>query len=90
VSGHEVAAQLVIEVSDRGPGFPPEFRPHAFERFSRADSGRARARGGSGLGLAVVHAIAASHGGTAEALNGPGGGAMVRLVIPLGEVHGKG
>lgn len=90
MSGHEVAAQLVIEVSDRGPGFPPEFRPHAFERFSRADSGRARARGGSGLGLAVVHAIAASHGGTAEALNGPGGGAMVRLVIPLGEVHGKG
>jgi heavy metal sensor kinase len=52
-----------IHVADSGPGFPAEFAPHAFERFSRADP--ARGRGGSGLGLAIVATIATAHGGSA-------------------------
>jgi hypothetical protein len=73
---------LEIEVSDDGPGFPPGFLPHAFERFARPDSGRSRGDGGTGLGLAIVRAIAAAHGGVATAGNKPGGGAVVTLRLP--------
>ena len=69
-----------LHVGDRGAGFPPDFLPHAFERFSRADP--ARARGGSGLGLAIVEAIARAHRGRAGAVNDPGGGADVWIEIP--------
>jgi two-component system OmpR family sensor kinase len=73
---------LVIEVRDRGPGFPPDFLPHAFERFRRPDRGRARSEGGAGLGLAIVRAIALAHGGRVAAGNRPGRGAAVRLELP--------
>jgi signal transduction histidine kinase len=73
---------LEISVSDSGPGFPPEFLPHAFERFHRADTARTRQHGGAGLGLAIVKAIAEGHGGRAEAANRPQGGATVRLLLP--------
>ena len=73
---------LVIEVRDSGPGFPAQFLPHAFERFGRPDSGRARGDGGAGLGLAIVAAIALAHGGRATAANRPEGGAVVRLNLP--------
>jgi two-component system, OmpR family, sensor kinase len=71
----------VIEVRDRGPGFPPEFLPYAFERFRRADYGRTRNNGGSGLGLALVSSIAQAHGGSARADNHPDGGARVRIEL---------
>ncbi|HEX6461610.1 MAG TPA: ATP-binding protein [Thermoleophilaceae bacterium] len=54
-----------LHVTDEGDGLPPEFVPHAFERFTRADG--ARSRGGAGLGLAIVSAVAESHGGSAGA-----------------------
>ena len=73
---------LDIEVRDDGPGFPAGFLPHAFERFRRPDSGRSRGDGGVGLGLAIVRAIAAAHGGAATASNRAGGGAVVRLRLP--------
>jgi signal transduction histidine kinase len=78
----DMAGLLVIEVRDRGPGFPPAFLPHAFERFARPDLGRARDAGGAGLGLSIVQAIAQAHGGRAVAGNRDGGGAVVRLEIP--------
>ena len=71
---------LVLCVADQGEGFSPEFLPHAFERFSRADV--ARAGGGVGLGLAIVEAIARAHGGSATASNRVDGGAEVTMVIP--------
>ena len=73
---------LGIQVRDDGPGFPPGFLPHAFERFRRPDTSRSRDDGGAGLGLAIVRAIAAAHGGTATAANRPGSGAMVSLRFP--------
>jgi two-component system, OmpR family, sensor kinase len=76
-------SDLDIEVRDEGPGFPSGFLPHAFERFRRPDSGRSRDDGGAGLGLAIVHAIAAAHGGVATARNRPGGGAVVSLRLPV-------
>ena len=67
--------QIVLRVADEGVGFPADFLPHAFERFSRADE--ARASGGAGLGLAIVDAVARAHGGRASAA-----GATVTLVLP--------
>lgn len=76
------SCDLGIQVRDDGPGFPPGFLPHAFERFRRPDTSRSRDDGGAGLGLAIVRAIAAAHGGTATAANRPGSGAMVSLRFP--------
>ncbi|MGW1087812.1 sensor histidine kinase [Streptomyces sp. NPDC002596] len=83
VRGAEMDARAVIEVRDHGPGFPRAFLPLAFERFRRADAARSRHGGGAGLGLAIVRSIAQAHGGSATADNAPGGGARVRLEIPL-------
>ncbi|MGN6586676.1 MAG: HAMP domain-containing sensor histidine kinase [Solirubrobacterales bacterium] len=69
-----------VRIGDHGPGFPPEFLPRAFERFSRPSG--ARSDGGSGLGLAIVHTIARAHGGEADAAN-THGGAEVWLSLPL-------
>ncbi|WP_395639898.1 sensor histidine kinase [Pseudolysinimonas sp.] len=71
---------LTLVVSDDGPGMPPEFVPHAFERFTRPDAARTSQAGGSGLGLALVRAIASAADGTAEVANTPTGfAATVRL-----------
>lgn len=67
---------IALRVSDEGRGFPPDFLPHAFERFSRADP--ARTTGGAGLGLAIVDAVARAHGGSVSAA-----GPTVTLVLPL-------
>lgn len=72
-----------VEVSDRGPGFPPAFLPHAFERFQRAEASRGRDSGGTGLGLSIVRVIVAAHGGRATAVNRPGGGASVCIELPM-------
>ncbi len=69
-----------LHVVDKGPGFPPAFLPHAFERFSRPDE--ARSGRGAGLGLALVQAIAVAHGGSAFAANRHAGGADVWLSLP--------
>jgi two-component system OmpR family sensor kinase len=76
------AATAVLEVTDHGPGLPPEIAESVFERFVRADPARARATGGTGLGLAIVAAVADAHGGTAEVLSVPGEGATFRVVLP--------
>jgi two-component system OmpR family sensor kinase len=69
-----------LHVQDWGPGFPDGFEEPAFERFTRADPGRAGR--GAGLGLSIVRMIAQAHGGDAHAANRPGGGADVWIVIP--------
>ena len=66
-----------LSVRDHGPGFAQEDLPRVFERFYRSE--RARALPGSGLGLAIVRQAAEAHGGSAEAANAPGGGAVVRV-----------
>ena len=82
VAAREDGPDLRVEVSDDGPGFPDAFLPHAFERFRRPDGGRNRDDGGAGLGLAIVQAICAAHGGRATAGNKPAGGAMVSMRFP--------
>ena len=52
-----------MSVHDDGPGFPADFRAHAFEPFRRADPSRNARTGNSGLGLAICRAIVDSYGG---------------------------
>ncbi len=71
---------LTLTVRDDGPGMPDEFLPHAFERFSRPDTARAAANGGSGLGLALVRAIVVAADGEVFVHNTrPGFEVVVRL-----------
>jgi signal transduction histidine kinase len=74
--------RITLGVADDGPGFPPDFLPHAFERFRRADTARARIDGGSGLGLAIVETIVRAHGGAVRARNRADGGALVEIMLP--------
>jgi two-component system OmpR family sensor kinase len=74
---------VVLSVRDEGDGFPPSLVPTAFDRFSRGDD--ARARGGAGLGLALVDAVARAHGGSARIE-----GAAVTITLPTaGESPGS-
>jgi two-component system, OmpR family, sensor kinase len=73
------AGQLYVEVTDTGPGLPPSLGDRAFEPFVR---GPDAVGPGSGLGLAIVRAVAEAHGGRVEAVNAPGGGTAVSLVVP--------
>jgi two-component system OmpR family sensor kinase len=70
-----------LVVADNGPGIPAAFLPHIFERFARADSAREHTSGESGLGLAIVEAIAGAHGGTITVTSQPGATAFT-LRIP--------
>jgi signal transduction histidine kinase len=72
-----------IDVSDDGPGVPPAHRARVFQRFVRLDDARARADGGAGLGLAIVAEVVAAHGGTVDVVDGPLGGALFRVRLPL-------
>lgn len=70
--------QAVVEVSDEGHGVDPDEAARVFDRFYRSAGDRSRATGGSGLGLSIVAAIVAAHGGTVSVI-----GATFTVVIPL-------
>lgn len=73
-----------VVVRDTGRGIDPSFLPHVFDRFRQEDSGRTRAHGGLGLGLALVRSIVQAHGGTVRASSaGPGSGATFEFEIPI-------
>lgn len=75
--------QAVIEITDQGPGMEYDVAARATERFYRADPGRSRERGGSGLGLSIADAVIAAHGGTIEVMSETGRGTTVRFVLPV-------
>ncbi|MCB2192455.1 MAG: HAMP domain-containing protein [Deltaproteobacteria bacterium] len=79
----EKDGQVVISVSDTGPGIATEFQPRLFERFYRVDTNRSRELGGTGLGLAIVKHIAQVHHGRVEVVSAPGQGSTFRLILPL-------
>jgi two-component system OmpR family sensor kinase len=76
--------RVELSITDDGPGIPPELLPELFERFTRADTSRARdldaAGKSTGLGLAIVDAVVAAHGGSITVTSRPG---RTRFVIYL-------
>jgi signal transduction histidine kinase len=74
-----------ISVRDRGVGISPELLPHVFEVFTQADHTLDRAKGGLGIGLAVVKGVIEHHGGEVQASSDgePGHGAEFKLLLPL-------
>ncbi|WP_239396253.1 cell wall metabolism sensor histidine kinase WalK [Frankia sp. CiP3] len=79
------SARVHLTIRDFGPGMPSEAAERVFDRFWRASGSRGRVHGGSGLGMSIVAAVAAAHGGTADVRSAPGNGTTVRLVLPIGE-----
>jgi signal transduction histidine kinase len=80
--------EAVVEVTDDGPGIPPEQRERVFERFARVDGNRARpaAGGGTGLGLAIARGIAERHDGRLLVADASAGATLV-LRLPLAPVR---
>jgi two-component system OmpR family sensor kinase len=81
LSSADGACRLVV--ADRGPGVDPTHAGRIFDRFYRADSGRSRDRGGSGLGLSIAASVVEAHGGTIVHAPTDGGGATFTLTLPL-------
>jgi signal transduction histidine kinase len=74
-------SEVAIEVSDEGPGIPPDQLDRVVEAFHRVEGSRNRETGGTGLGLAIARTVAESHGGSLRLANGERG-LIATLVIP--------
>jgi two-component system, OmpR family, sensor histidine kinase BaeS len=72
---------LIIEVSDSGPGIPPEEQEKIFEPFTRGSTAR-RFSQGMGLGLTITRDLVEAHGGTIKLVSKPGDGSTFRIEIP--------
>jgi signal transduction histidine kinase len=80
-AGREPAV-VTFSVRDTGSGIPAEALPRIFERFYRADGGRSRADGGTGLGLTIARQLVEAHGGKIWAKSEPGQGTEVGFWLP--------
>ncbi len=76
---------LILSISDDGPGVPTEALDKLFEVFYRTDSSRQNVSLGSGLGLAISSKIISSFGGNITASNIPDGGLCLRISLPLAD-----
>jgi two-component system OmpR family sensor kinase len=73
----------LLSVTDDGPGIPESLLPDVFDRFTRADNSRSRAAGSTGLGLSIVDAVVAAHGGTIAVDSRPGR-TVFTVILPAG------
>ena len=83
VSMTTLNGNALLSVQDSGPGMTDDEQERVFERFYRADPSRSRARGGVGLGLAIVSAVAEAHGGEVAVRSEPGKGSRFEISLPL-------
>jgi signal transduction histidine kinase len=79
-------ATAVLAVDDDGPGIPADDRARVFDRLHSSARRAARPGTGTGVGLAIVAELAAAMGGRAEAGDGPGGGARLKVTLPRSAV----
>ena len=82
VALERVNDEVVLTVSDRGPGVPEEDLARIFEPFYRGDPSRDHRNGGQGIGLAITERVMELHGGQVGAENRVGGGLEVTLKLP--------
>ncbi len=73
---------VIVTLSDEGPGIPDDKLEQVLQPFARLEPSRGRTTGGAGLGLAIVQALAESHGATLEIRNRPEGGLMSTIRLP--------
>ncbi len=83
IGAREAPGGVEIEVTDNGPGLPPQDLARVFDRFWRAEKSRNRATGGSGLGLAVVKQLVEAHGGIITVHSELGSGTRFTIFLPL-------
>ena len=75
--------QVLIKVSDQGPGIPAEFRSRIFQKFAQADGSDSRQRGGTGLGLSICKELMDRMHGTIGFDSEEGVGSTFYLTLPL-------
>ena len=83
ISARESDDVVEVAVSDTGEGIPADDLPNIFERFYRVDKSRARATGGSGLGLTIAKRLIEAHGGKIKVQSEPGKGSRFAFTIPV-------
>ena len=79
IAVRRVDGHVELEIGDRGPGIPDDFKQGLFEKFGSLEAKRGSARRGIGLGLYLVRLVAEGHGGAVSVGDRPGGGAMFQL-----------
>jgi two-component system, OmpR family, sensor histidine kinase KdpD len=84
IKGRQVDQEIHIEVADHGIGIPPQDLLRVFDKFYRIQ--RPDNVAGTGLGLSICKGIVEAHGGSITAENRPGGGTIIRLVLPVTEL----
>jgi len=85
VAASQKGKWIEVSVADTGEGIPAEDLPHIFERFYRVDKSRARATGGSGLGLTIAKRLIEAHGGTIVVQSKLGQGSRFSFTLPIAE-----
>ncbi len=83
VTVRQEATEVLVSVTDDGPGVAAKDRERIFEPFSRVDASRSRESGGAGLGLAIVQRILQDHGGSVQVHTDDGGGARFETRWPI-------
>ncbi|NEX62326.1 ATP-binding protein [Noviherbaspirillum galbum] len=81
------AEQIRVEIIDKGPGIPDEFRDRLFQKFSQADSSDSRAKEGTGLGLSIVKSIVERMRGSVGVEQPPEGGTIFFIEQPCRPVQ---
>lgn len=84
VRAHAEAEQIIIQISDNGPGIPPADQPYIFDKFYRASNVQ-QDTPGTGLGLAIVKSIVENHQGRIWVDSTPGQGSTFTVVLPTAD-----
>ena len=82
IAANAADGHFELQVSDTGPGIPPEECERIFEKFRQVDSSNTRAKGGTGLGLAIAREIVEMHGGRIWVESTPGRGSTFQMELP--------
>ena len=83
-----IDGELVVSVSDTGPGIPEEDRANIFEEFRQAEGSLVQRKGGTGLGLAISMKIVEMHGGRIWVESEVGNGSKFSFALPMEEGDG--